>query len=316
MFYEGKVSLVTGGSGFIGSHLVEALLEQGAKVRVPLHKRPMEVNDPRIETMTADLSREEDCLAAMEGVDYVFHAAGAVSSAGMKGDKTMAAITTNLILTAQVLQAAWNAGVKRVLIFSSSTAYPVVDYPIKEEECWDGPVHPFYFGYGWMRRYLEKISEHVANSSDVKIAIVRPTAVYGPYDNFNPATCHVIPALIKKAVEKMDPFEVWGDGTEIRDFMHAGDLARGCLMMLENYATCDPVNIAQGGQITIGDIVKTILKAAGHGDAELNFDISKPTTIPVRNVDTSKAKKLLGFEPRLSVEEGIQDTVDWYKANR
>ena len=198
MFYKGKVALVTGGTGFVGTHIVQELLRHEARVRVPIHKRPLVIKDERIETIQADLTKYEDCLRAAKGVKYVFHAAGCVGSAA--AGTPMAGIITNLILTAQMLQAAWEENVERFLIFSSSTGYPVADYPIKEEEMWSGQPHPTYFGYGWMRRYLERLSEFVASKSKVKVAIVRPTAVYGRYDNFNPKTSHAIPALIIRAL--------------------------------------------------------------------------------------------------------------------
>lgn len=316
MFYEGKVVLVTGGTGFVGTHFVQQLLEQGAKVRVTVHKRPPVIKDERIETVPADLTRLEDCLAAIKGVDYVFHAAGAVSAAGVTVSNPMSAITTNLILTARMLEAACAGNVERFLLFSSSTGYPVTDYPVKEEEMWSGPTHPSYFGYGWMRRYLERIGEFVASKSNVKIALVRPTAVYGRWDNFDPTTSHVIPALIRKAVEKQDPYEVWGSGEEVRDFLHITDLVRGCLLMLEKYATCDPVNLGAGEAVPIKQIISIILKAAGHENARVKFNTSKPTTIPLRMVDISKAKSILGFEPEVSLEEGLKDTVEWYTRNR
>jgi GDP-L-fucose synthase len=291
---------------------VQELLKHNARVRVPLHNRPLVIKDERIETIQADLTRQEDCLAAVNGVDYVFHAAGAVAAAAVTADNPMAAITANLTLTAQMLQAAWSGNVDRFLLFSSSTAYPAADYAIREEEMWNGPTHPSYFGYGWMRRYLERMGEFIASKSSVKIALVRPTAVYGRWDDFNPITGHVIPALIRRAVEKENPYVVWGSGEEVRDFLHITDLARGCLLMLENHATCDPVNLGYGKAVTIKEIVQIILKAADYENAKVEFDASKPTTIPFRMVDTSKAKKLLGFEPEISLEEGLTDTVKWY----
>src|SRR5208282_3010492 len=203
------------------------LLRQGAHVRVPVHQRAPMLHDGQIETVPADLTREEDCRKVARGMQYVFHAAGAVSAAGVTASNPMSAITTNLILTAQSLQAAWMEGVERFQVFSSSTGYPAADHPIKEEEMWTGPTYPAYFGYGWMRRYLERISEFVASKSPMKIALVRPTAVYGRWDNFDPAASHVIPALVRRAVEKQDPYVVWGTGDEVRDFLHITDLVRG-----------------------------------------------------------------------------------------
>lgn len=312
IFYKDKVVLVTGGSGLVGSHIVEELLKHDARVRVPIHKRSMPVFNGRVETFHLNLMRDDDCFKAVKGVDYVFHAAGAVGSAALRVDKAMAAITSNLILTSLMLQAAWSEGVKRFLLFGSSTGYPVADYPIKEEEMWNAPPYQGYFGYGWMRRYLERLGEFVHSQSQVKIALVRPTAVYGRRDNFDPESSHVIPALIRRAAAKENPFEVWGSGDVVRDFIHVSDLARGCLFMLEKHAVCDPVNIGYGQGLTIKEIVHVILEAAGHENVKVIFNTSKPSAIPIRLVDTSKAKKVLGFEPEITIKDGIRDMVDWY----
>lgn len=316
MFFKGKSCLVTGGSGFVGTHMVGALIGRGAKVRVPLHERPMKLTVPGIEIVSGDLSHQEACRRVMQGVHYVFHCAGAVSAAGVTagfgGTNPMSAITANLTLTANVLEAAWATGVERIQIFGSSTGYPVSKHPIREEEMWSGPTHPSYFGYGWMRRYLERMGEFVHHRSKTKVTIVRPTATYGQYDDFDPTTGHVIPSLIRKAVAKSDPFEVWGTGDEVRDFLHIEDLVRGCLLAMEKLSTCEPVNLGYGQAITIREVVDIILQAACH-HAKIHFDASKPTTIPVRMVDCTKAKALLGFEPKISLRDGLEDTVSWYK---
>ena len=313
MSYGSKRVLVTGGTGFVGTHIVDALLAEDARVRIPLHERPPAVSDPRIETMPADLTRLDDCRAVAKGVDYVFHAAGAVAAAAVTSTNPMAAITANLVLTAHVLQASWEVGVERCLIFSSSTGYPAADHPVREDEMWSGPTYPVYFGYGWMRRYLERLGEFVQSKNGMKIALVRPTAVYGRWDNFDPASSHVVPALVRRAVERHDPYEVWGTGDEVRDFLHVSDLARGCLLMLAQHATCDPVNLGYGKPVTIREVVDIVLRAAGHDKARVVFDASRPTTIPFRMVDTSKARAVLGFEPRVSLEDGLLDTVRWYR---
>ncbi len=316
MFYENKRVLVTGGTGFVGRHFVDALLREGAHVRVPLHERPLPIEqDGKVEIIHTDLTKQEDCLKAVTGVNYVFHAAGAVAAAAVTTSNPMAAITSNLILTAQMLQAAWTAKVDRVLIFSSSTGYPAVNHPVKEDEMWSGPTHSTYFGYGWMRRYLERLGEYVASKSTVKVAIARPSAVYGRHDNFDAKTSHVIPALIRRAVAKENPFEVWGTGNDVRDSLHITDLVKGCLLLLEKHPNADPVNIAYGKGYSIKETIKIILKAAGHENADVRFDATKPSTIPFRMMDTSKAVQLLGFEPSMSFEEGLNDTILWYKQN-
>jgi GDP-L-fucose synthase len=164
-----------------------------------------------------------------------------------------------------------------------------------------------------MRRYLERLSEFVASRSKMGIALVRPTAVYGRWDNFDPKTSHVIPALIRRAVAHEDPFEVWGTGDEVRDFLHVTDLVRGSLLLLASHAVCDAVNIGYGRTVRIREVVDAILRAAGHVQARVVFDASKPTAIPVRTVDTSKAKRLLGFEPSVALDAGLADTVQWYQ---
>ena len=178
MFYNDKTVLVTGGAGFVGTHFVRALLAEGAKVRATIHNRPMIETDPGVELVQADLTCLDDCLRACQGVDFIFHAAGAVSAAGVTVSNPMSAIATNLILTVRILEAAWSQGVARTLIFSSgTTAYPAYDHPVREEEMWSGPTHPVYFGYGWMRRYLERLGEFVASKSPmIKDAVLRSFA--------------------------------------------------------------------------------------------------------------------------------------------
>ncbi|CAN7385153.1 NAD-dependent epimerase/dehydratase family protein [Bradyrhizobium sp. LjRoot220] len=313
MFFKPRLSLVTGGAGFIGTHLAKALLNQGGRVRLALHQRAPIISDASVETVSGDLTDPAQCLRAMQGVQLVFHAAGAVSGAGGSPEDAMAGIVKNLNLTAQVLHAAWAAKVERILIFSSSTVYPESDHPIREDELSEQAPHPAYLGYGRMRRYFEHLAEFVASRSTVKVALVRPTAVYGPHDDFEPGSSHVIPALVRRAVEKSNPFEVWGSGNEMRDFLHVEDFARGCLLAIEKHAVCDPVNIGYGTAISIREVVETILRAAGH-QVTPRFDPSKPTTIPVRTVDTSKARRLLGFEPQIPIETGLSDLVRWYAA--
>ena len=312
-FYSGRTVLVTGGTGFIGRHIVELLLAQSAHVVVPVHKRPLPLEFSGVDAPTADLTRPEDCLRVTRGVDYVFHAAGAVAGAGVPAAGAMTSIVTNLVLTARILEAAWTNRVRRCLVFSSSTAYPALEHPVREEEMWSGAPEACYVGYGWMRRYLEMLSEFVSRQSSVQVAIVRPTAVYGRHDDFEPATSHFVPALVRRAVERAQPFDVWGTGDETRDLLHVTDLARGCLIALEKHACADPINIGYGASIRVRDVVRVILDAAGYRDAAVVFHPGRPGTIRSRTVDCGKAREVLGFQASRTLEEGIGDTVRWYR---
>jgi GDP-L-fucose synthase len=192
--------------------------------------------------------------------------------------------------------------------------YPPLDHALREDDAWSGPPHESYFGYGWMRRYLERMSELVARQSPVRIALVRPTAVYGRHDNFDPGTSRFVPALVRRAVERVDPYEVWGTGDETRDLLHVADLARGCLLALEKHARADPVNLGSGAPVRVRDVVRLVLNAADYSDARIVFNPDRPGTIPSKVVDCAKARDVLGFEPSVSLESGIRDAVQWYRA--
>jgi len=312
MFYRDKRVLVTGGTGFVGTHIVRELLKNGASVRVTVHARQPGSDLPNVETVCTDLMRWEDCKTAIHGVDYVIHAAGAVGAAGVRDYQLMEGITKNLTLTANMLQAAWAERVQKIVIFGSSTGYPAYSHPVKEEEMWYDEPHPSYLGYGWMRRYFEKLGEYVSRQSKCNVVIIRPSAVYGPGDNFAENTSHVIPALIKRAVQRENPYVVWGSGDEVRDFIHVSDFSRACLLALEKCTHFDPINIGAGKITTIREIVGFILDAVGHKDVPVVFDSTKPVTIPFRMIDVEKARQVLGFEPQTSLETGIKDTVQWY----
>jgi nucleoside-diphosphate-sugar epimerase len=198
---------------------------------------------------------------------------------------------------------------EKALVFSSSTAgYPPFTHPVREDEMFAAPPAPVYFGYGWMRRYLELFGEYVGQATPLKVYVCRPTATYGRHDGSG----HIIPSLVKRALSGESPFVVWGSGQERRDFLHVSDLVRGSLLLLHGGTPSDPVNIGYGSTATVAEVAGIILRAAGRPGEEIVFDESKPTTIPVRAVDCTKARDLLGFAPEMTLEQGLKDTVDWF----
>lgn len=313
---SGKTVLVTGASGFVGRAIVGELLRShpGTRVVAALHQRPFDVSDPRLETRFADLRDARACATVCRGVDAVVHAAGGVGSAAVAGLAVMEGLVENLVLTARVLQACWENAVPRCLVFSSTTGYPLLDHPLQEDEMFTGPVPRPYWGYGHMRAYLERLGEFVTETSGAtQVVLVRPSAVYGPHDSFDPRRCHVIPALIRKAVEGQEPFEVWGTGTEVRDFLYVDDLARGTLAALAHLPGGRPVNLASGEPVTIREVTELILAAAGHRPATITYETHRPVMIPYRRLDTRRAREELGFSPAVGLAEGLRRTVEWFR---
>ena len=162
-----------------------------------------------------------------------------------------------------------------------------------------------------MRRYREKLIEHTSHLTDMKMGIARGTAIFGPHDNFDLKTCHVVPALLKRVLSGEDPFVVWGSPDVVRDFLYVKDVVKGCLLVLENGESMRPYNVGYGSTVTIGDIVDVILKATGK-TPKVEWDNSKPTTIPFRACSTERIQNELGFKPDYTFEEGMRETIDWY----
>lgn len=313
-FYKGKKVAIAGGSGFIGTHYILELLERGAQVITHTHNRPLQVQDDRIEVVeNLDLETYEDCVKLVDGADYVVHAGGRICHPASVPTDVQVSIQ-NIKVTGNLLEASHNCGVQGFLDLNSSTGYPDIRRPLEEEEFWSEEPHEKYYGYGWMRRYREKLMEHVSRFSDMKIALTRGTAIYGPYDNFDLKTCHVVPALIKRLLSGEDPFEVWGTPDVVRDFLYVKDVVNACLLVLEKGESMRPYNVGSGEAITVGGIVNAILNATDI-TPEVFYDESKPTTIPFRMVSTERLENELGFEKKYSFEEGIKETVDWFKKN-
>ena len=178
-FYGGKHVLVTGGAGFIGTNLVRELIRHKAKVRATIHTREPQIREPAAEYVRCDLTRAGDCVDVVKDIDYAFFCAAHSSGAYAIANSPLSHITDNLIMNARLFEATEN--VRRCLFISSSTVYPVVEYPVKEAEAFSGDPHPSYFGSAWMKRYSEKLAEFFSEKYERQIAVVRPTNVYGPF---------------------------------------------------------------------------------------------------------------------------------------
>jgi GDP-L-fucose synthase len=314
-FFKGKKVVVTGGSGFIGSHFLNELVSRGAIVKTHTFRSPLQVDSEGIEVVeNINLTNLEDCIKLVEGAEYVVHCGGAIAHPSTVPTDVQISLA-QLSIIGNVLEACAKTGVKRFLDLNSSTGYPDIRRPLTEDELWVDEPYKSYYGYGWMRRYREKLMEHVSKFSGLEIALARCTAIFGPYDNFNLETCHVVPALIKRHLSGENPFLVWGSPDVVRDFLYVKDVVNGALLILEKGESMRPYNLGYGSGVTIGDIVDTILKVTGN-TPEVIWDNSKPTTIPFRAVSTDRIQSELGFEPTYSFEEGMRETINWYTENK
>jgi GDP-L-fucose synthase len=261
----------------------------------------------------------DDCRRVVARVDYVFMCAAQTSGAGVIAATPLVHVTPNVVMNAQMLDAAYCAGVRKFLFISSNAAYPPTgERPVREEEMFDGePYAPYYFA-GWMKRYGEILCRTYAQKLQRPMAtvVVRPSNVYGPFDDFDPRTSHMMAALIRRVVARDDPIDVWGTGSDVKDLIYIDDFLDGLLLAFTHARDFLEVNIAAGQGYSVRKVLDTILEVDGYTEASVRFDASKPRMIPARLIDISRARRVLGFEPRISLREGTARTVAWYRESR
>ncbi len=314
--FENKRVLIAGGTGFVGVNLVIRFLSLGARVRATLHKKPPVIKDDRIEYMQCDLLDGNDCGKAVEGMDYVVMCAANTSGAAVIASTPLVHVTPNIIMNARILEASYAAGVEKFVFLSSNAAYPPSgDRYVKEEEMFDGDPYETYFGVGWMKRYTEILCRLYAEKlkKPMKTVVIRPSNIYGPYDDFDFATSHVMAATLRKVMERHDPIQVWGSGDDVRDLIYIDDFVDAVVLAMEKIDTFDSVNIGLGKGYSVKEILRIALEADGYHDAKVEYDPTKPSMIPIRLIDVSKAEQLLGFRARTDVREGIAKTIEWFR---
>jgi GDP-L-fucose synthase len=317
-FWKNKKVLVTGGTGFIGSFVVEKLVAYGANVSV-LDKiingkiRYIKYLSDFVEFIKGDCSNPNVALRACKGKDIVMNLAAHVG--GIEYNRTHQAtmLRDNVTIGSSMIEAARRAAVERFLVVSSACVYPHnAKVPTKEEEGFVDVPEPTNGGYGWAKRMAEMLGIYYSEEFDMKVGIVRPYNAYGPRDHFDPASSHVIPALIKRVFERENPLVVWGTGKQTRAFLYVEDFAEGLIQAIEKYPVPDPVNIGTTEEITISDLVKKILRLTG-STVRVKFDTTKLDGSPRRNCDNTKAKKKFGFIAKTSLDEGLKKTIEWYR---
>ncbi len=318
-FWKHKKVLVTGGTGFIGSHVVEKLVRRGALVTVLGSFG--EGKEKNLKTVINDIRKikgsctdRDDAFIACKGQDVVMNLAARVG--GIEYNKTHQAtmLRDNLEIATVMMDAAKRADVERFLVVSSACIYPQsCSVPTPEAEGFIGEPEPATGGYGWAKRMAEKLGMYYAEEFGMKVGIVRPYNCYGPRGHLDPEKSHVVLALIKRVIDGENPVKVWGSGKQTRAFLFIEDLAEGMILAIERYPEPDPINLGTDEEVSIKELVNKIVKLSGV-KSTIEFDTSKPDGSMRRNSDNAKAFEKIGFKAQVSLEEGLKQTIEWYKS--
>jgi GDP-L-fucose synthase len=306
-FWENKRVTVTGGAGFLGSYILEKLKERGAKnIFVPL------IEDYNLVEME-DVKR----LYKKAKPDIVIHLAAQVGGIGANRENPGKFFYDNLMMGVQLIEIGRRTGIEKFVALGTICCYPkFTPVPFKEDNLWDGYPEETNAPYGLAKKMLLVQSQAYRQQYGFNSIFVMPVNLYGPRDNFNPSSSHVIPALIKKCCdaiqENQDQITVWGTGKPTREFIYAEDAAEGILLAAEKYNKSKPVNIGAGFEISIKNLAELIVKLTGF-KGKIVWDISKPDGQPRRCLDTARAREEFGFVAKISFEEGLKKTIAWYK---
>lgn len=330
-FWCNRRIIVTGGAGFLGSHLIEKLQERGAaEIVVPRIEEYdlVDVNDIRrlfddvgggkksgAETIQSVKFRDHDFSNVV-----VIHLAALAGGIGANRERPADFFYINLMMGVQLMHESWKRGVEKFVAIGTICAYPkFTPIPFREEHLWDGYPEETNAPYGLAKKMLLVQAQAYRQQYGFNAIYLLPVNLYGPRDNFNLETSHVIPALIRKCLEAQERGEeqvvLWGDGSPTREFLYAADAAEGILLSTERYNGDEPVNLGSGNEISIKDLAEMIARLTGF-EGRLVWDTSKPNGQPRRALDTSRAEKYFGFRAQTPFEEGLRQTIDWYRQAR
>ena len=308
-FFKDRRIVVTGGAGFLGYYVTEGLKKRGCE----------NILVPKIEDY--DLVRMEDIVRMYDDMrpDVVIHLAAVVGGIGANREHPGEFFYKNLMMGVQLIEQGRLKGIEKFVAIGTVCAYPkFTPVPFKEDDIWNGYPEETNAPYGLAKKMLLAQSQAYRAEYGFNSIFLVPVNLYGPRDNFDPASSHVIPALIKKCVDAIDAgddyIDCWGTGSASREFIYAADAAEGMLLATEHYNGAEAVNIGTGVEITIKGLVEKIVELTGF-KGEIRWDSSQPDGQPKRRLDVSRAKERFGFEAKTGFDEGLKATVDWYKAN-
>jgi len=304
---KGKI-LVTGASGFVGRNLFEALKRKGCDVVGTRYTRDVP------ELKYCDLTSYPETMAALDGIEYVIMVATKSYGAKICSTNPCSMVREGIIMNANLLDACYRKGVKKVMFISSSVVYQHSYKPLEEYDLdLNQPPYSMYMGVGWVKRYTEQLCEFY-NRLGMKINIVRPTNIYGRYDKLEEEKSHFVPAIIQRTIRKDNPFLVWGSGNNQKDLIYIDDFIRDILLVFDNYNNVEPVNICSGELHSIREIVKEILDIGQHRVIPV-YDITKPDSVPYKCILKNKFDSLFGKQDYISLRKGLEKTYDSFSSS-
>ncbi|MDB9458778.1 GDP-L-fucose synthase family protein [Dolichospermum circinale] len=306
---ENKRILVTGGAGFLGRQVIDQLCQNGAdrdKITVT-------------RSHNCDLRVWENCQRAVNQQDIIIHLAAHVGGIGLNREKPGELFYDNLIMGTQLIHAAYQQGTEKFVCVGTICAYPkFTPVPFKEDDIWNGYPEETNAPYGIAKKALLVQLQSYRQQYGFNGIYLLPVNLYGPEDNFNPNSSHVIPALIRKVEEAQTRGEkqlpVWGDGSPTREFLYSTDAARGIVMGTQFYNDAEPVNLGTGYEISIKDLITLICELMEY-DGEIVWETDKPNGQPRRCLDTERAKQAFGFTAEVEFRTGLKNTIDWWRKN-
>lgn len=317
-YWRNKQVIVTGGAGFLGSYVVARLHENQAAQVIAPRRSQVDLRQMAAVQQLLAAAGEDARRAGLQTV--IIHMAAHVGGIGANREKPAEFFYDNLMMGAQLMHESWRAGVEKFVAIGTVCAYPkYTPIPFREEDLWNGYPEETNAPYGLAKKMLLVQSQAYRQQYGFDSIFLLPTNLYGPGDNFDPASSHVIPALIRKcleASERGDPeVTVWGDGSPTREFLYVGDAAEAIVLAAERYESSEPVNIGSAFEISIKELTETIARVCNFR-GQIVWDTGKPNGQPRRKLDTSRAAEAFGFVAHTTFEEGLQRTVAWYRAHR